>query len=111
MLASSNTQNRNPAMKFALKPPPGQHFRIVGAEIQGQRIAFHGNAINDDGRRIVREKPKVTPETPRLSKGKQTAASCERTTFAGEVGTETAHTLATGSFYPRVASGDSCTLV
>ncbi|MCH9655186.1 MAG: hypothetical protein K0U86_13320 [Planctomycetes bacterium] len=68
MLASSNTQNRNPAMKFALKPPPGQHFRIVGAEIQGQRIAFHGNAINDDGRRIVREKPKVTPETPRLSK-------------------------------------------
>jgi len=71
MLASSNTQNRNPAMKNALKPPPGQHFRIVGAEIQGQRIAFHGSAIEDDGRRIVRQKPTMTPETPQISKDTQ----------------------------------------
>jgi len=73
MLASSSLQNRNrtqgSGLKVALKAPPGQHFRIVGAEIQGQRIAFHQNAIEDDGRRIVREKPKVTPESPRLSKG------------------------------------------
>ncbi|QDT40426.1 hypothetical protein Pan241w_04830 [Gimesia alba] len=55
----------------ALKAPPGQHYKIVGAEIQGQTIAFHRNAIEDDGRRIVRQKPTVTPDTPRMSQGKQ----------------------------------------
>ena len=73
MLASASPQDRNrtqgTGLKVALKAPPVQHFRIVGAEIQGQRIAFRQNAIEDDGRRIVREKPKVTPETPQLSKG------------------------------------------
>jgi len=55
----------------ALKAPPGQHYRIVGAEIQGQTIAFHRNAIEDDGRRIVRQKPIMTPDSPRLSQGTQ----------------------------------------
>lgn len=55
----------------ALKAPPGQHYKIVGAEIQGQTIAFNRNAIEDDGRRIVRQKPTVTPDSPRLSQGNQ----------------------------------------
>ena len=70
MLASSSQERKlfdggNPLN--ALKAPPGQHYRIVGAEIQGQRIAFNDKAIVDDGRRIVRQKVPSTPETPRLS--------------------------------------------
>ncbi|MFK7777747.1 MAG: hypothetical protein QM501_06445 [Gimesia sp.] len=72
MLASANHQDRKSAersgLKNILKAPPGQHYRIVGAEIKGQRIAFHRNAIEDDGRRIVRQKIRITPETPQLSK-------------------------------------------
>ncbi len=74
-LASASSHDRirreGTGLKSALKAPPGQHFRIVGAEIQGQRIAFHQNPIENDGRRIVRQKPIVTPETPRLSKENQ----------------------------------------
>lgn len=71
MLASS-TQDRklfdggNPLN--SLKAPPGQHYRIVGAEIQGQRIAFNDKAIVDDGRRIVRQKPQPAVDTPQLSR-------------------------------------------
>ncbi|WP_299460846.1 hypothetical protein [uncultured Gimesia sp.] len=75
MLANA-PQERTPAegsnLMSALKPPVGQHYRIVGAEIQGQKIAFNSkNAIEDDGRRIVHQKPIVTPDSPRLSQGVQ----------------------------------------
>lgn len=53
----------------ALKAPPGQHYKIVGAEIQGQTIAFNRNAIEDDGRRIVRQKPTIAPDAPLMSQG------------------------------------------
>jgi hypothetical protein len=71
LMLASNTQKRklfeggNPLN--ALKAPPGQHYRIVGAEIQGQRIAFNDKAIIDDGRRIVRERPQPTSDAPRLT--------------------------------------------
>ncbi|QDV15851.1 hypothetical protein Pan153_04700 [Gimesia panareensis] len=74
LMLASTTQERklfdggNPLN--SLKAPPGQHYRIVGAEIQGQRIAFNDKAIVDDGRRIVRQKPQPTMDAPRLSQEK-----------------------------------------
>lgn len=75
LMLSSNPQEQNLLeggnLMTALKAPVGQHYRIVGAEIQGQTIAFHRNSIHDDGRRIVRQKPIMTPDAPRLSKENQ----------------------------------------
>ncbi|QDU08602.1 hypothetical protein [Gimesia aquarii] len=75
LMLASNPQERNLLdggnLMTALKAPIGEHYRIVGAEIQGQTIAFNRNTIHDDGRRIVRQKPLKSPNTPRLSKENQ----------------------------------------
>lgn len=75
LMLSANPENRNLQQGknriIALKPPVVQHYRIVGAQIQGQRISFHQGTIHDDGRRIVRQKPIVTPDSPQISKGVQ----------------------------------------
>ncbi|QDU00769.1 hypothetical protein V6x_04450 [Gimesia chilikensis] len=71
LMLASNPQDRKQIdvgnALNTLKAPPGQHYRIVGAEIQGQRIAFNDKAIVDDGRRIVRQKPQPVMDAPRLS--------------------------------------------
>lgn len=68
---SSAPQDRNQPdsgnLLTALKAPTGQHYRVVGAEIQGQTIAFNRNAIEDDGRRIVRQPLNSPAEAPQMS--------------------------------------------
>lgn len=75
LMLSANPKNGNLLQGSnriaALKAPTGQHYRIVGAQIQGQRISFHQGTIHDDGRRIVRQKPIVKPNSPQMSQGVQ----------------------------------------